>query len=315
MSDRPYLTADQRNLQTEIKIAEAEVAAGGTSAGILWLGDSGSGKGHGLDAVTADPKYEPFLDGTQRIVPCVRVEVPSDGSVVTLCMLIMAALEWGGTVRSQGHGEMLLRKALKQCRVVLLILEEFNNALLVSSKIRASFAEFLKSLWNLPPKGHKQWVRTTHEEELRLVVVASGTPNVLPVLNAKRYRELRSRFNVTCMARPLWFSDTDLFNQFRHVVREKATEHGLADILLPRDTDMISRLLIACDSHLRDLNSLLRRASFLRKNNPSAPLTELLSDAFVKVIGPRCPIEGNPFLISPADLTKIVQAAKLNPKS
>lgn len=287
MSER-YLLPFQQQLIKSVELGLDEIRAGGNSQGILLVGPSGSGKTHGLDALAA--RYPDTLDGVQRIQPCCRITVSAQADAVATVVAILTSLGKPFQRQSRMNLRALepdMRAAIRARRVRILILEEFHNALLAGSPaLRGQLARLLKNLWNMPPDTSPLgWANADNLPSTeRLVIVLSGTDEMLPVF--ARDAELASRFPLLIRAQPLHFSPPESFREFRKVLRVLALRFGLEEVVRHDDNQVVARSLLACQSHLRLLEQLLRRAATLRRQgHPDDHVLELLAAAQASISG------------------------------
>lgn len=305
-----YLLPFQRRLIETVDISLDELKEGGNSQGILLVGPSGSGKTHGLDELAS--RFPDKLDGVQRIQHCCRITVSAQADAVATVVAVLAAL--GKPVQRKGRMnlrtlELDMRAAIRARGVMILIFEEFHNALLAgSAALRGQIARLLKNLWNMPPDDSAQgWANSENTPaEARLVIVLSGTEELLPVF--ERDAELSSRFPQHIMAPRLQFSPPESFKEFRRVLRELVARFGLDDIVLYDDNPVVARSLLACESHLRLLEQLLRRAGTLRRQgHPHASALELLAAAQENLSG--CSPSENLFRVTEDEIMLRLQRA------
>ena len=311
-----FLLPHQQLLISRVTTALEEIGRWSNSQGILFIGGSGSGKSYGLDALSSD--FRSSTDGPQRIVPCCRVGADSAASATSIACAILAQLGIPLRVSSkfkQNQLEATVIDALRACRVRLLILEELHNALKANSpQLRGRLSRFLKNLWNLSPaESALNWAQPDVERgDHKLVIVASGTRELMEVFDQPNQSELRSRFSCRIEASKLSFDQPESFRAFRGVLDAMIKRAGLQQKLFAADNEVASRALIACEGHLRVLETLLRRCDTLEKRSPGSltPL-DLLAFAFDEV-GGGISSNSNPFRYSTAEVAAYIQRSRVN---
>lgn len=302
----------QQRLLDQVSKGLAEIDTGGNSVGILLSGPSGTGKTALLDELSG--AYPPYVEGIQRCFPCCRVSALAKSETTSVSQSILVQLGWSLAAASTIRGpelEMNVHRALNRCRVRILILEELNNALTLESKLlRGQLARFLKNLWNLhPPDDPQSWAHPQKDRaDRRLIIIVSGTEDIRSAFDAKVDAELSSRFSCRVNAMKLWFDAPESRSQFRTVFTTISSRWGLIGLVDPSDPGVLSRSLFACQGHLRELDSLLRRAATLHKRGGTAyPENAPLAEAFDEVIR-RDSSQGNPFLWSEGELRERLAA-------
>jgi len=299
-------------LLDEVAMSLGEISAGSNSKGILFTGPSGTGKTTALDMVVSD--FLPYVEGVQRRVPCCRVAAKAESNMKSVARSILDQLgkPLATTSRlSRDELETQVHAALDACGVQVLILEELNNALLVgSSALRGQLAQFLKNLWNQHPAGDPSlWSQPQMgRNDKRLAIIVSGTADLRPVFD--RDRELASRFRCRVNMQPLWFDSNRSLRCFRDLFDSLASRFELHGAIDTGDSEVLARSLFACKAHLRDLETLLTRASSLsRSEKGSITGCELLGDAFDRVLRSDSSQE-NPFRWSREDLRARILVAQ-----
>lgn len=304
--EREFLLPHQALLISRIDTALEEVRNGSNSQGILFIGASGSGKTHALDVATRSLRQR--KDGHQRIIPCCRVGADATASTASIASAILVQLGVPLHVSSQlkpKQLEPMVMDALRACEVQLLIFEELHNALKASSRqLRGQLSRFLKNLWNLSPAdSSSNWARPDRTRgDHRLVILASGTDELKDVFYHQEQKELQSRFGCLVEATKLSFSPSESFRAFRGVLAAMIRRSQLNHKLSATDNEVASRTLIACDGHLRVLETILCRSATLeRRSANSMNSLELLACAFDEV-GGETTSERNPFRWSTAEI-------------
>jgi len=312
----PVLLPPQQRLLDQVQKALAEIDHGGSSRGILMSGPSGTGKTTAMDLVAKLPL--PRGTGPQRCVPCCRIEAKARSDTSSVAQSILEELGKPAAVTRRLRGwelERQVHQALIACGVRILILEEFNNALLANTKhLRGQLAQFLKNLWNLHPVGDpSSWALPQPSRgDRRLVIIVSGTEEIRPVFD--RDAELSSRFDIRINTTRLWFDSAKSCEQFARVFGSLVERFGLSEAIDASNASTLARSMFATQAHLRELESLLRRAATLHRA-AGAELTgeALLAEALDDRRGPH---EGraNPFRWSYEELKERVAAARNAPR-
>ncbi len=310
MSDT-YLLPFQRELLDEVDLALEEVAAGATSKGILLIGESGAGKTKALDILNDHVQLLPYaasdISPYQQLTAVCRLTSRSKAGAISIAKGILAKL--GKPIQTGARIpldelESDAIAALKARKVRLLVFEEFHNTLLAGSRqLRGQSARLLKNIWNMEPEhSSANWVRPDASEGERLVIVVSGTAELLPVF--EKEAELSSRFFTLVTAPRIKLYPPEDFQQFRQVARSMCRDYGLDEALLDvaKDHAMAARLYFATDGHLRRLDSLLLRFRTLRNRGQNLSAIETLGRALSKGLSNPVGIERNPFLWTEEEL-------------
>jgi len=199
-------------------------------------------------------------------------------------------------------------------QVKLVIFEELHNALLKGdAKFRGAINKFFKNLWNMPPiNSVDNWASPDrNRNDHRLVILLTGTHEVLPVLNIDD--ELDSRCSVEIVCEYTGFFPLERFAAFRKVFRELASRFEVDDLLLAGDKAVVSRCLISTGGHLRRLEGLIERASTLRRRlGKEVSALDLMARAASQFSysGTR----SNAFELDDAELEQYVHREKLKQK-
>jgi Cdc6-like AAA superfamily ATPase len=300
MSTLYHMLPYQRRFFDRIASAEHEVARGGNGQAIALYGESGTGKTLTFDCL-CDQKQKQGQEEAQRKVPLCRVSVQSGGDAVSIARSILSQL---GKPLSATKGiplkdlEPQLHSAIIACCTLFILIEELGNALLASTpKLRGELARLLKNLWNLHPMEFTDnWalpniVRGDH----RLILVVSGTPNILEALD--RDKELGSRFSCRIDAEKLMFFPPESFRDFRMVTEAMARRFQISERVDAHNDGLMARLLLGCDSHLRILEYVLQRAATIFRDDPATDPNDALLRAFDQV-GGDANGDHNPFRMS-----------------
>lgn len=310
MIDR-YLLPFQRELLTVVDLALEEVASGSTSRGILLIGESGAGKTKALDIlndhIQSLPYAAPDISPYQQMTAMCRIASRAKADAYSIVKGILANLGKpirAGTRTPLDQLESDAVAALKARKVRLLVFEEFHNTLLAGSRqLRGQSARLLKNIWNMEPEhSSASWVRPDVSEGERLVIVVSGTAELLPVF--EKDAELSSRFDTLVTAPRIKLFPPEDFQQFRQVARTMCRGYGLdeASLDVAKDHAMAARLYFATDGHLRGLDSLLLRFRTLRKRDQNLSAIEALGRAVSTGRSNPAGIERNPFLWTEEEL-------------
>lgn len=315
MSSDGHLLSYQQRLIEEVQTSLAEIDLGSTSKGIVFVGDTGSGKTFGLDALAAVVNAAfPNSDHAQRLTPCCRIEASAKADAMATASAVLQRL--GRPVLLRGRTslrelERQMHSALAAHRVRVLILEEMHNAMLAGTpQLRHQMALMLKNLWNsAPSSGSTNWTRADQARgDVRFVFVLSGTRALYDALMADK--ELESRFSCVIEAPRLDFYPEELFKEFRLVVRSLAVRYGLSDLISVNNYSLMSRFLLACTAHLRILSNIIERASTLRRRmSPDTAVIDLMAEAHSSVGGLDA-MSRNPFRWTEAELANEVVRAR-----
>lgn len=294
MSDyrRPW----QTRLLEEVELAREEVRATGKSKGILVIGESGVGKTHAFDILSA--LYAPIVRDGKRVVPSVRL-APSATAKVNAniqSMLVQMGRPAVGLKGADLFGTFL--KAGVAVELEIALFEEMHNAILKSSAaIGKETSEFLKNVWNYhDARISSAWTRPSADgsKPHGLVLVLSGTSDLeRPILSSS---ELQSRFGTVIRAPKPSLFPAAARKDFQHLFKEMRDRYRLPKELSPNDAEHLARVYFATSEHLRHLESLFQRTSTLLAKNGTAPILEVLRHAANAVIPhARITVDGNPF--------------------
>lgn len=313
-----YKMPFQQRLLDEVEMALDEIRAGGNSHGILLMGASGTGKSHALDLVVGRYGAQ-RQEGYQRITTCCRVSSAAKADAPSTAAGVLAQL---GKPVSTSSGstklselELSMHAAMRAHKVLILILEEFHNALLSNSPLfRGQTARMLKNIWNQAPlESADGWaIPDTLRGDYRLLIIVSGTDALRNPFDADK--ELGSRFSCVIETEQPRFFPLESFKEFRLVFKSLAERYGLADSLDANDDDVVARFLIACGAHYRKLEKLLQRIATLSRRHPEQNLSlEILATAYDQV-GDNSHLTGNPFRWTSEEVTAYVMRAMAMPK-
>lgn len=309
-----YVLPFQQELLDTVGMALEEVLEGSTSQGILLIGESGTGKTKCLDMLCAQVNGLPHpaagVSPHQQLTAVCRVESGYKADAASMLKELLSKLGKpfpAGARITLSQLEADAMAALSARKVRLLVLEEFHNTMLAGSRqLRGQAALLLKNIWNQAPKGNSSnWVRPGSADAPRLVMVVSGTEELLPAF--EKDPELSSRFNRAVAAPRIRLHPPSDFQLFREVARSMCRSYGLEVLLdIARDDALAVRLYFATDGHLRRLDSLLLRCRTLRKQEQfkSAGGTEVLDAAHSTTPKTGHGDGNNPFRWSEADLTR-----------
>lgn len=286
----------QQRLLDQIDMSLEEIEAGGNSQGILLIGGSGTGKSHALELVVS--RYGTVrMEGYQRINACCRVAAATKADAATTATSVLAQLGKPNAAKTSLDAlERSMMAALRAHKVQILMFEEFHNALLSGAPLlRGQTARLLKNTWNQNPlETPDGWAIPDHRRgDYRLAIIVSGTDELREPF--KKDKELASRFSCVIETDQLGFEPRESFRDFRLVFRSLAERFALASRLDANDDDLVARFLVACEAHLRILESLLQRIATLSRRHPGQEMTmDLLASAHDQVAGESHP-RGNPF--------------------
>ncbi len=320
-----FLLPFQKRLIEEVSLAYEELLNGKNSQGILLIADSGAGKTYSLDklaehfgGMVAREDWATTLS-VQPFCPVLRYAADAKADAGTMATHLLARLgkhATGGPRQPLGKLEADLLAAMHARRVRLLILEEFHNAILAGAPaLRGQGSRMLKNIWNMyPDSSTLNWSKPAKgRDDWRLVIVVSGTEELLPVF--EKDRELGSRFSTIISAPKLGFAPPPAFKAFRGVLRKMTDEAGLGGLLDANSNVLASRMLFACNGHLRLLEKLLERTATLNVRQPCASSDELLtllSRAFQKI---NAASHSNPFEWAESEIENQVAQAMRTPQS
>ena len=271
------------DLLDQVRKAREEIAIGGESRGILFIGESGEGKSFTLELLEEENPER--VRGVQRIVPFCGVSAPSKSDAATIPRGILENLGMPLEITSRWKQDVLetqLYRALDACEVDVLAIQEFHNSLASSTnEMRGHLPRLIKSLWSI-------------KRLRKSVIVISGTKEILRVFSSKNDKELSSRFSCRIYTISLWFDSPDGVRHFRGVATSMASRMSLLDRIDLNDNIVVARLLFACEGHLRLLYSLFTRVVLLLRGAGQASTSDLLAQAFDEVLAKQ-PGASNPF--------------------
>lgn len=292
----------QTQLREQVLLALEETSNGSNSVGILLIGDSGTGKTHGLDIIAG--LREPYRDGDQLCIPCFRIDARTASEHRAIAKRGREQLRAPIPKSSRENPETELIRAMRARKTELAILEEFHDALTREARqLRGKTEALLKGLWNFnDEESVSSWAGDRPGNESRKpVIIVSGTEVLLDVFRAGT--ELGSRFSTVVRADRLTMFPPEAFRAYRLILAEMAARYGLQDIVDPDDSRFAARTYFGTGAHLRDLDNLFKRVATLRGRDGSIPLQELLEMAS-KLLVPKDVT--NPFLQDAEDIDKRV---------
>jgi hypothetical protein len=292
-----FLLPHQSALLRQVDLALAEVATTNSCRGILLIGPSGSGKTFLLDLL--EQRMPSARESGQRKVPVCVVSLSTTSDPASIMRRILSVL---GKPESVTAGlkvadlEWQVLDAMDTCGVVVLVLEEFHNALLkTDAKLRGQANRFLKNLWNADRRGKR-------------VILISGTDEIVPVFDGDD--ELNSRFGCRVYATSLWFDARGRSPHFRGIAVAIAKRHGVLHLVGTEDMLMLSRLLCACRGHLRRLDELCARVATLLREQPAlADVDNIWALAYSQVLAKSSEAD-NPFTLPEEDLRRQIFAER-----
>jgi len=310
MTKYDYLLKFQQRLLDQVAACLSEISRGGTSAGILLIGPSGAGKSLVLRIL--EQMHPGSMLGSQRIIPCCRVQARTQADARSIVVDILERLGKPSLSSARMTMQFLepdMHRALVARQTRLFILEEAHNATLsASDKMRGQTARLLKNMWNQGTTDDTPRLagRTGHDHPTpAMVLILSATDELLEAL--KEDKELRSRFPCVIRAEITSFSPPESFREFRYVLRSQIHNAGLDAFLDATDDLHASRCMLACDGHLRDLWSLLQRTKTLSETAPNGSSPEtLLALSFDSAFGDSDRRE-NPFRLSDTEVAAKVE--------
>jgi hypothetical protein len=277
-----YLLPHQMDLLNQVRKAREEIAIGGESRGILFMGGSGGGKSYAFKLLKQEMREG--ARGVQRIVPFCDVSAPIKSDAASIARDILHTLGKPLTMTARlkpNELEAQLYGALDACEVDVLGIQEFHNALLSTSKeLRGHLNRLIKNMWNA-------------ERSRKRVIIISGTDEIRTVFG-RSDEELRSRFSCRIYTISLWFDSPDGVRHFRGVATSMAARVGLLDRIDLNDNIVLARLLFSCEGHLRLLDSLFTRVVLLARGSGQVSTNDLLAHAFDEVLAKQ-PGASNPF--------------------
>jgi hypothetical protein len=191
--------------------------------------------------------------------------------------------------------------AMDSCKVAILGIEEFHNALLKNeATLRARVNRLIKHLWNSDNHGKR-------------VILISGTEEILKAFDGDD--ELNSRFSIRVYAVSLWFNSPEITVHFRGVAGSILDRHAVGHLIDLQDNLMLSRLLFACRGHLRRLDSLCARVATLERTmSINGSTLAIWSAAFLQSVAKAKSPAEDPFSWSDDELRHRIRAQMNSPR-
>lgn len=311
MSDDDFLQPFQQQLLDQVEMAHQEVLAGGSSKGIVLIGDSGRGKTHAFDQVAR--RYPPHVEGDQRVTPCIRHSMTEKGDAASTSRGLLMQLNRPMPAKMPQDHETTLDGAVREQKTRIMLLEEVQHSLLEGTAVmRKQMLKYVKNRWNAVPETTAQnWVGAPREKGRHsVVIVLSATDAIRKTLAVDR--ELRNRYGTVIDARRLALYPPELFLQFRLVARAMVHRHELQSQISLNDGQAAVRLYLASDGDLRVLDGVLERAAtLLRLGRHGGAIQRNLEEAFKQKTAQN-PGQRNPFSMSDQELGAAVERAKVD---
>ncbi|MDT3680538.1 MAG: ATP-binding protein [Burkholderiaceae bacterium] len=297
------LLPHQNRLVREIEVALSEVLSTDTSRGILFVGESGTGKSHAFNVIESHFATIPTNDVQQRAT-VVRADLRAATSTGAIIHALLTQLGRPNIrpATKLDTLEWMLHDAFTAYGTLILLMEEMHNGLVREAKAFAyRTAELMKGLWNRTTSGLNS---RGGEHAQKLVIVVSGLPVLLDVF--AKDAELASRYSSVIEAPYLSLSSSEDIRLVRQVINEFRKRFGLAQLINPNDNDIVMRLYLATSMHLRHLEKLFARAQSLLARQPRMDSgLELLKAAYPSALG-IMNAPANPFEIDRARLEDAV---------
>lgn len=173
----------------------------GQAQGLVFVGQSGSGKSTALDYYAA--KFPFRRHATGRHMPVLRVLTPESPTVKTLAQAFLDAMDAPGEKGTAQDKTNRIIKYVHECGVEIIAIDEFHHFFEGSraTKSARSIADWLKNLLSA----------------CKVVVVLVGLPKSVLVLNGSQ--QLRRRFASTHYLKPFEYITAEEQGMFQAVLR------------------------------------------------------------------------------------------------
>jgi energy-coupling factor transporter ATP-binding protein EcfA2 len=296
------LLPHQSTVLQQVELALKEVAITNCSRGVLFIGPSGSGKTFLFKLL--EERMSSTRPNGQLHVPFCGISLGAASDPATILRRILARLgkpERATRSCSLADLESQVLDAMDSCKVEILAIEEFHNALLKNeATLRARVNRLIKHLWNADNHGKR-------------VILISGTEEILKAFDGDD--ELNSRFSNRVYAASLWFSSPEITAHFPGVAESIAARYGVSRLIDLHDNLMLSRLLFACRGHLRRLDSLCARVSTLEPTlSTDGNASAIWSAAFLQSVAKAKSPAEDPFSWSDDELRHRIRAQMSSPR-
>lgn len=241
-------------------------------------GDMGVGKTKMTERYErAHPRYE-TEDGT--VVPVVNAAIPVPATVKGLATTLLKSL--GDPAADRGTVVSLtfrLQKLIKDCRVELIILDEFQHVIDRDSlKILLTVSDWLKMLLN----------------ETKVPIVLIGMPSSITILEANP--QLRRRFAAREKFEPFGWESSAQISEFRKLLKVIEDCLPLDESSNLADTDMAYRFHCASGGFINSVMKLIRYGTGKAIKDRADRLTpDILAVAYDKCLAADMPDIKNPF--------------------
>lgn len=296
------LLPHQLAILQQVELARKEVAITGCSRGVLLIGPSGSGKTF-LFKLLEEQMPSTRTNGQLHVPFCgISLGAASDPTTILRRILARLGKPENATIGCRlAELEWQVLDALDACKVEVLAIEEFHNALLKNElKFRRQVNRLIKHLWNADNRGKR-------------VILISGTDEIITAFDSDD--ELNSRFSNRVYAVSLWFNSPEITLHFRGVAGSILDRHAVGHLIDLQDNLTLSRLLFACRGHLRRLDSLCARVSTLEPTmSINGNASAIWSAAFLQSVAKAKSPAEDPFSWSDDELRRRVRAQINSPR-
>jgi hypothetical protein len=241
-------------------------------------GDMGVGKTKMTERYERQhPRYE-TEDGT--VVPILNTAIPVPATVKGLATVLLKNL--GDPAATKGTVVSLtfrLQKLIKDCRVELIILDEFQHVIdRESLKILLTVSDWLKMLLN----------------ETKVPLVLIGMPSSTTILEANP--QLRRRFAAREKFEPFGWKSSAQINEFRMLLKMIEDCLPLDGSSKLADTSMAYRFHCASGGFIHSVMKLVRYGTGIAIKEGADRLTlDILAAAYDKCLAADMPDVKNPF--------------------
>lgn len=247
----------------------------GTFEGLLIVAQSGGGKTALTEYYAA--QFPRTMDDNGQVIPVLVVATPENPTVKTFAQAILVAL--GDPAFDRGTAEAKTQRLivlLKQCRISLLIIDEFQHFADGRSSEARRITDWLKNLLNA----------------VRVPVVLFGLPRSIAVLRLNP--QLRRRFSAPHYLRPFGLEKKE-FEQLRGVLKTFHSALPIPCVSL-NEVEMARRFYFATNGLIDAIVKIIDAAVSTYDVGTKEPLgLKHFAQAFRSEIWGEAPDQLNPF--------------------